>query len=52
MAKKAKTKTSTKKKTPVTMKAKTAPASKEESKYDQPGAPWWKKFRPSETRAL
>jgi hypothetical protein len=21
------------------------------SKYDQPGAPWWKKFRPTETGA-
>lgn len=43
----------TNKKKPVTPKArKSAPIAKDEKKYDQPGAPWWKKFRPSETRAV
>jgi hypothetical protein len=51
MAKKAKAKSN--KKTPVTAKPRKArAAAKDESKYDQPGAPWWKKYRPSETRAV
>lgn len=32
---------------PTVAAARPAPQPKDESKYDQTGAPWWKKFRPS-----
>lgn len=53
MAKKAKSKTNTKKKTTVATKARrSTQIAKDDSKYDQSGAPWWKKHRPSEIREL
>ena len=47
---KKKTKT-TAKKIPAAKAVKSTASSKGGSKYDQSGAPWWKKFRPTETTA-
>jgi hypothetical protein len=43
MVKKAKTKSSTKKAPAKTKPSRPAASTKGASKYDQPGAPWWKK---------
>ncbi|HXQ20678.1 MAG TPA: hypothetical protein VN812_03330 [Candidatus Acidoferrales bacterium] len=48
MAKKAQPKTSPKKAVAKAPTRKPAAASKGASKYDQPGAPWWKKYSPLE----